>query len=76
MKTDYYIKNDTLYGKGKWLSGDREALLDKKIALSDIESIEVEDLNLGNTIALSGGIFLGVLVIAAIIILANWKGPK
>ena len=42
MKDDFYIENDTLFGKGKFLSGEREELLDKKIAISDIESIEVD----------------------------------
>jgi len=63
MKDDFYIENDTLFGKGKLLSGEREELLDKKIALSDIVSIEVDKFNLTNTIFLG----LGMLGIAAIL---------
>ena len=69
MKDDYYIENDTLFGKGKLLSGDREEVLDREttlshiIALSDIVSIEVENFNLENTIYLS----LGILGVAAAI---------
>lgn len=76
MKTDFYIENDTLYGKGKLLVGAREEFVGRTIALSNIESIEVETFNLGNTILLSTGILLGVLIIASIIIVDNWKGPK
>lgn len=63
MKYDFYIENDTLFGKGELLSGAREELLDKKIALSDIVSIEVDKFNLMNTIYLS----LGILAAAAAI---------
>ncbi len=41
MKNDYYIENDTLYGKGKLIL-DEEELLDRNIALSHIESIQFE----------------------------------
>jgi hypothetical protein len=70
MKDDFYIGDDTLFGKGKLLSGDREELLDKKIALSDIESIEVESLNWVTTALFVLGIaaasivvFVGVLIL-------------
>jgi len=76
LRNNFYIEDDTLYGKGKLLLGDREELIERKFALSEIELIEVENLNLGNTIALSAGITLGLLGVALIIIIANWKGPK
>jgi hypothetical protein len=60
LKTDYYTENDTLYGKGKMLV-DREELITKIIALSDIESIQYEYLNLLTTTAL-------VIVLTPIII--------
>ena len=56
LKDNFYIVNDILYGKGKLLLGDREELIDKKIALSDIVLIEVENFDLGDTCLLSGGI--------------------
>jgi len=45
MKDDFYTENDTLFGKGELLSGEREELLEKKIALSDIVSIELEKID-------------------------------
>ena len=56
MKNDYYIENDTLYGKGKLILNEEE-LLDRNIALSHIESIEVENFNLAHTITMGLGIF-------------------
>ncbi len=66
MKKDYYIENDTLYGKGKLLSGDREVLLTKKIPLLEIESIRVENVNWSATTLLCLGIFFVGLVIVAL----------
>ncbi len=59
MKTDYYIENDTLYGKGKLLLGDREQQLDRKIALADIESFQVDQINIITT----AGLVIGILII-------------
>lgn len=68
LKSDYYIENDTLYGKGKLLSGNREVLLNKKIALSDIDSYQLERFDWLQTCLLSGGvlIFLGLTFILLI----------
>ena len=73
LKADFYIVNDILYGKGKLLLGDREELIDKKIALSDIALIEVENFDLGDTCLLSGGFWLGVGLIFFIIFLATYE---
>jgi hypothetical protein len=71
MKNDYYIEKDTLYGKGKLLLAAREELVTRKIALSDIELIEAESFDLGDTCLLSGGIFVGItLVITLVVIIA------
>jgi hypothetical protein len=66
MKNDYYIENDTLYGKGKLILDDEE-LIDRSIALSDIESIQYEYLNGLTTTAL----VLGVIVVIVIIVAAE-----
>jgi hypothetical protein len=73
LKDNFYIENDILYGKGKLLLGDREELIDKKIALSDIVLIEVENFDLGDTCLLSGGILLGVGLIFFIIFAATYE---
>ena len=44
LKDDYYIKNDTFYGKGIMISGG-EGYVDLKIAIADIEIIEYEYFN-------------------------------
>ena len=62
-KDDYYIENDTLYGKGKLLLRDGEQLRDRIIALSDIESIEVESLNWLTTGLLGLGIVVAAIVL-------------
>ena len=66
MKTDYYIENDTLYGKGKLIL-DREELINKNIALSDIESMGVEGTNWITSSYLGFGIFITLLGVIFII---------
>jgi len=65
MKNDYYIENDTLYGKGKLIL-DEEELLDRNIALSNIESIQYEYLNVLTTsvFVLVGVLFISIIVLA------------
>ena len=63
MKNDYYIENGALYGKGELLLSDGEELLDIKIALSDIESIEFWSFNWPKT----GLLVLGIVAIVAIL---------
>ena len=70
MKPDYYIENDTLYGMGKVII-DR-IQLDRKIALSDIESIEVKSVNWAATILLVLGIgTISFVTFAVIFIMIN-----
>ena len=73
LKTDYYTENDTLYGKGKFLV-DSEELINKKIALSDIESIQYEYLNVLTTTAFVFGVVVFTLIIAAVVAVAM-SGP-
>lgn len=70
MKLYYYIENDTLYGMGKVII-DR-IQLDRKIALSDIESIEVKSVNWAATILLVLGIgTISFVTFAVIFIIIN-----
>ncbi|MFC2093988.1 hypothetical protein ACFLSH_00025 [Bacteroidota bacterium] len=62
MKNDYYIENDTLYGKGKLII-EKDQQFNRNIALSNIESMEVESINWLTTSLLVLGI--GVLAITA-----------
>jgi len=66
MKDNYYIENDTLYGRGKLLLGGEE-LLNRKIALSNIESMEVEYFNWITTSLLIGIIALPVVLIISLV---------
>ena len=75
--SDFYIENDTLYGKGKEILYNKEKPFDGKITLSDIESIQFEYLN-GVTTALAvlgivAILFVGVI---AVVILSGGYGPK
>lgn len=63
--SDFYVENDTLYGRGQLISSDK---IERKIALSDIALIEVEKLDWVNTILLSAGIYIGIGLIVGIII--------
>ena len=42
VKPDYYFENDTLYGKKRYILNDEERTLVRKIAISNIESIQTE----------------------------------
>ena len=68
MKDDYSIENDTLYGKGKLLSGKRSVPFVKKIALSDIESFQLERFSWLYTSLLSLSIvgLIAFLIISAV----------
>ncbi len=73
MKTDYFIENNTLYGKGKLLLGGREQQLDRKIALADIVSFQFDELDgwatfglvIGSLIVI-GGIAFALILKAAL----------
>jgi len=62
MKDDYYLENDTLYGKGKLII-EKGQQFDRKIALSNIESIEIDSINWLTTFFLTIGILaIGLFV--------------
>ena len=42
MKNDYYIENDTLYGKGKYLPIEKDQPFEGSIAFTEVESIKIE----------------------------------
>jgi len=73
IKTDYYIENDTLYGKGKLLV-DREELINKEIALSDIAVIEAEKINWTYTTCLGLGIITPIIFFIGLI--AAWEESR
>jgi hypothetical protein len=73
MKTDYYIENDTLYGKGKLLV-NREEIINKRIALSEIAIIEAEKINWTYTTCLGLGIITPIIFIIGII--AAWEESR
>jgi len=66
---NFYIENDTLYGKEILFLSDREQLFDRKIALLNIESIEFEGFDSVDTWLLLAGVGV-VLVIGAIVLMA------
>jgi len=71
-ESNFYVENDTLYGKEILLSGDKEELLDRKIALSDIESIELESINAGTpALYVLGGVGLALLIAGLIALAVN-----
>ena len=65
--SNFYIENDTLYGKGKLLSAAKQEQIIIKIALSDIDVVEFESLDIVKTCLWSGGIFLGVIAVMEIV---------
>jgi hypothetical protein len=69
IQSDYYIENDTLYGKGQ-LIVDKEELVNEKIPLSEIGVIETEKINWTFTTCLGLGIFtfiVGIIVLIALV---------
>jgi len=62
----YYVKNDTLYGKGFLFNKEGEQVFDGKIALIDIESFQVNKLDGGTT----AGLVIGSLIVVGVIIYA------
>ena len=75
MKDNYFIENDTLYGKGKLLLGGEE-LLNRKIALSNIESIQFEYFNGATTALLVLGIVAVPFIVAGMIAFISLSGLK
>ena len=69
LKDDYYIEDDTLFGKGKLILSDNE----QKIALSDIESIKMEHFDGSKTTLLVVGL-VAVLVIVLVASSVNFGG--
>ena len=61
--SNFYIENDTLYGKGELLLNDDEGIINRKIALSDIESMGVEGTNWYMT-SYFGLVALGIVLVS------------
>ena len=67
--SNFYIENDTLYGKGELLLSDEEGMINTKIALSDIESMGVEGTNWTLTSWL-GLFFIGIVI--GFVVIVGW----
>ena len=65
--SNFYIENDTLYGKGELLLNDDGGIINTKIALSDIESMGVEGTNWVVTSYL-GLFFISVAIVFVIFV--------
>ena len=67
MKNDYYLENDTLYGKGKFLPIEKDQPFEGNIALTEVESIKIETYDKTQTlliwVPLGTIIGLGILVL-------------
>jgi len=72
-ESSYSVRNDTIYGKGKYrLKGEYIPTYDKNqfqvnISLNDVEEIQVDQFNLGATIALVAILVLSVAIIVGTI---------
>ncbi len=68
LESNFYVENDTLYGKQILVF--TEQLKDRKIALSDIESIEVESFNWITT-----GLLVGIIALPVVLIISFVTDP-
>jgi hypothetical protein len=65
---DYSLKNDTIYGQGNYRTiNNIEEPFDSSLGLVDVKEIQMEEFNLGETIALSSAI---IVVIGGCVALA------
>ena len=69
-ESNFYIENDTLYGKGKLIL-DKEQPLDRKIAISNIAWIEVDSINWLTTSLFTLGILVGAFILFLVIAYAS-----
>jgi hypothetical protein len=72
--SNFYIEKDTLYGRGKIILNSNEQPFDGEVAVSEIESIEVEKLNVLETVGAIAGIT--VVLIIGIVTIAAIEGPS
>ena len=78
MKNDYYLENDTLYGKGKFLPIEKDQPFEGNIALTEVESIKIETYDtmlsiLGMTPVV---IIVAAATIALIVLVSGGVNPK
>ena len=72
-ESNFYVEDDTLYGK----VDISEQLLDRKIALSDIESIQFEYLNgVTTTLLVLGIVVISFVVLATVFVLSGGVGYR
>jgi hypothetical protein len=75
MKNDYYIENDTLYGKGKFLPIEKDQPFEGSIAFTEVESIRVETYDRWMTVLLSTPIAM-IAVIGIAFLLVGKPGAQ
>jgi len=68
LKNDYYIENDTLFGKEIFLPNEKEQPFEGKIALSEIESFQIDLYDESETIWAVVSILLGITLIILIFV--------
>jgi len=73
MKNDYYIENDTLYGKGKFLPIEKDQPFEGNIALTEVESIRVETYDKWMTVLLLTPI-VTIAVIGILVLIVSATG--
>ncbi len=72
-ESNFYVENDTLYGKVM----EGELSFGKKIALSDIESIQFEYLNgVTTTLLVLGIVVISFVVLATVFVLSGGVGYR
>jgi len=72
--SNFSVKDDTLYGKGKLLLEEKEEILNREIALSNIEAIEFEYVSWLNRI-FRGVVFFGILgIIFLLVVTLTYPG--
>ena len=70
--SNFYIENDTLYGKGAIVVDGIERAFEGKLALSDIQSIQFEYLNGDTTTFLVLGIVAGLYIVTGVLVRNFW----
>ena len=73
-KSCYSIKNDSIYAKGKYrLINNVVEPFDSSLGFADVKEIQMEELNVGGTIALVSGVIIVVAGLIYLYVLATWS---
>ena len=71
---DYTVRNDTIYGQGtsKTINNIEEPF-DSTLGLTDVEEIQIEEFNVGNTIVLASVTIIIVVGFLTLAITSTWS---